>query len=174
MGERDDVSAAHATQPRSDAAALFRAHAGLVARVLHRAGVARRDVDDLVQEVFLVAHDKGGFVEGDAKATTWLARIALGLAANYRRKGRAEPAAPEAAERLASGDAADASTAVERASAALWSMDEGRRLVFVLYELEGVSGEDIAAALSIPVGTVYSRLSAARKAFVAALQPEGD
>lgn len=164
------MSAAPAKTANIDAAALFRAHAAAVARVLHRAGVPRRDVDDLVQEVFLVAHRRGGFAPGGAKPTTWLARIALGLAANHRRKQRAVPADPQQGETLRSGEAADAGDATSRAQAALWCMDEGKRLVFMLYELEGLAGEEIAAALEIPVGTVYSRLSAARQEFVAAMK----
>lgn len=167
------MSAAPAIRHASlDAATLFRAHAAFVARVLHRAGVARDDVDDMVQEVFLVAHRRGGFVPDAAKPTTWLARIALGLAANHRRKRRAIPTDPAHGEALGGGDPADAGRAAARAQSALWSMDEGKRLVFMLYELEGVPGEEIAASLGIAAGTVYSRLSAARKAFVAAMEGE--
>ncbi len=158
--------------PRLDAATLFRAHAAFVARLLNRVGVAERDLDDIVQEVFLVAHRRGGFVVATAKPTTWLARIALGLAANYRRKRRAGLAEPGRVEEMHSPDAADASSAAARAQEALWAMGEGKRLVFMLYELEGVPGDEIAASLDIPIGTVWSRLSAARRAFVAALEGE--
>ena len=155
-----------------DAAALFRAHAGFVARLLFRAGVARRDLDDLVQDVFLVAHRRGGFVEREAKPTTWLAEVALRLAANYRRKRRAEPADDAAVQVVRSGDRAEDGTVLTRAQEALWALDEPRRLVFVLYELEGVAGEEIAASLGVPVGTVYSRLHAARRQFRAVLEGE--
>jgi len=155
-----------------DAAALFRAHAAFVARFLARSGVAQRDLDDLVQEVFLVAHRRGGFVVDTAKPTTWLARIALGLAANYRRKKRPVPADPTHADDLRGSDSAEAGDVARRAQSALWAMSEDKRLVFMLYELEGVSGEEIAASLSIPVGTVWSRLSNARREFVSAMNSE--
>jgi RNA polymerase sigma-70 factor (ECF subfamily) len=44
-------------------------------------------------------------------------------------------------------------------------MDAGHRAVFILFELEGESCESIAAGLEVPIGTVYSRLHAARRAF---------
>lgn len=152
-----------------DAAALFRAHGRFVARMLHRAGVPRDELDDQVQEAFLVVHRHGGFVPGAAKPTTWLAQIALRIAANHRRKRRAAPCDPTEGERIQGGFAADTGAALDRAQAALWALDEGKRLVFMLFELEGVPCDEIAAALTIPVGTVYSRLTAARTAFVAAM-----
>ena len=173
MGSDEPLSAVPIPQLETlDAAALFRAHAAFVARILSRSGVAKRDLDDLVQEVFLVAHRRGGFVVETAKPTTWLARIALGLAANYRRKSRPVPADPNRADDLRGNESADASEVTSRAQSALWAMSEDKRLVFMLYELEGVSGEEIAGSMQIPVGTVWSRLSAARREFVAAMKSE--
>lgn len=156
---------------RLDAAALFRAHARFVARMLHRAGVANAELDDLVQEVFLVAHRKGGFDPGRAKPTTWLAQIALRIAANHRRRRRTAPG-ELVDDRMRGGATADAAMAAARAQEALWRLDEDKRLVFMLFELEGVPCDEIAATLGIPIGTVYSRLSLARAAFVAAVEGE--
>lgn len=153
----------------TDAAALFRAHGRFVARILHRAGVPKDELEDLVQDAFLVVHRHRGFVPGPAKPTTWLAQIALRIAANHRRKRRAVPCDPAEGEQVQGGLAADSGATLERAQAALWSLDEGKRLVFMLFELEGVPCDEIAASLAIPVGTVYSRLTAARAAFVAAM-----
>jgi RNA polymerase sigma-70 factor, ECF subfamily len=157
---------------RLDAAALFRAHARFVARMLHRAGIPNGELDDLVQEVFLVAHRKGGFDPGRAKPTTWLAQIALKIASNHRRKHERHAPATLVDDRVGGGATADAAMAAARAQAALWRLDEDKRLVFMLFELEGVACDEIAATLGIPVGTVYSRLSAARAAFVAAVEGE--
>jgi len=63
---------------------LFRAHAPFIAKFLARLGVPPGDVDDLVQEVFLVVHRRG-FVLGDAKPTTYLASIAHRVASTARR-----------------------------------------------------------------------------------------
>src|SRR5688572_25660558 len=67
------------------AEALFRAHAPFVAAFVLRLGAAEESVDDLVQEVFLTAHRRGGYQPGAAKPTTWLAEIALRVVSNHRR-----------------------------------------------------------------------------------------
>src|SRR5688500_16111888 len=62
---------------RLDAGSLFRRWAAFVAGRLARAGVAPGDLDDAVQEVFLTAHRRGGFVADRAHEKTWLAEIAI-------------------------------------------------------------------------------------------------
>jgi RNA polymerase sigma-70 factor (ECF subfamily) len=70
------------------AEALFRAHAAFVAKFVTRLGVARESVDDVVQEVFLAVHRRGGYVEGTAKPTTWLAEFALRVVSTHKRGDR--------------------------------------------------------------------------------------
>jgi RNA polymerase sigma-70 factor (ECF subfamily) len=165
------------------AAELFREHAAFVARFLVRLGVARDDVEDLVQEVFLTAHRRGGFVPGPAKATTWLAEIALRVASTAKRTRRRKPRHPSEGVDEAPAPAANpvdqaaAREALARVERALGDMDLDKRSVFVLFEIEGEPCESIAAGLGVPVGTVYSRLHAARRQFVDAyrkLGGEGD
>ncbi len=150
--------------------ALFRAHAPFVAGFLVRLGVRPSDLDDLMQEVFVVAHRRGGFQPGPARPTTWLARIAIRVAMAHRRtRTRHWGELDEDAVSLAVGsepsphaqaEAAESLSIVQRA---LESLDVERRALFVLFEIEGESCDDIAAGLGIPVGTVYSRLHAARR-----------
>jgi RNA polymerase sigma-70 factor (ECF subfamily) len=71
-----------------NAEALFREYATFVALFLTRLGARQHDLDDLVQEVFLVAHLRGGYVAASARPTTWLAEIALRILQNSRRAGR--------------------------------------------------------------------------------------
>ena len=71
-----------------DAAKLFREHANFVANFVVRLGMRREEVDDIVQEVFLVAHRRGGFIPGAARPTTWLAEIALRVTSATRRRLR--------------------------------------------------------------------------------------
>jgi RNA polymerase sigma-70 factor (ECF subfamily) len=155
-----------------DAQALFRAHAPFVAAFLHRLGTPRADVDDLVQEVFLVAHRKGGYVPGSGQPRTWLAAIAVNVArAGHRnRTRRRETTDDQLLETLAAGADADATVearrSLERVQQALDSLDTEHRAAFVLYELEGESCESIASAFDVPVGTVYSRLHHARRRFL--------
>lgn len=175
MGHQDGGQEGDAKADRDeplDAQTLFRAHAGFVASFLLHLGTPRSEVDDLVQEVFLVAHRKGGYVPGAGLPRTWLAAIGLRLASNHRRaRGRrreeADPAALEGA--AAHGDpamAADVRRSLARVQRALERLDLPHRAVFVLFELEGESCEHIAQALEVPVGTVYSRLHTARRKFL--------
>jgi RNA polymerase sigma-70 factor, ECF subfamily len=158
-----------------DAEALYRAHADFVARFLLRLGARGEDVPDLMQEVFLVAHRRGGFELGRAKPTTWLAEIAFRVSSERRRKQRRRledadtdtvTLAPTRAP--SPGDRAEAAQALQRVQQALDRLTPEKRVVFVLYELEGEACDAIARALGIPVGTVYSRLHAARRAFARA------
>jgi RNA polymerase sigma-70 factor (ECF subfamily) len=154
--------------------ALFRAHAGFVASFLRRIGTAAADVDDLVQEVFLIAHRKGGFVVGIGQPKSWLAAIALRVASTSRRtqRRRREDADtglegvlspnPDAARVL------EGRAALRRVQQALDTLTLDDRATFVLFEIEGLSCEAIAAAFEIPVGTTYSRLHNARKRFTEA------
>jgi RNA polymerase sigma-70 factor (ECF subfamily) len=160
-----------------DADALYRAHAQFVARFLLRLGAAGEDVPDLVQEVFLVAHRRGGFTPGRAKPTTWLAEIAFRVSSDRRKKARrrmedanaeAVELAPATAGELSPGQQAEARQALARVQRALDTLTPEKRAVFVLYELEGQACDAIAAALDVPVGTVYSRLHSARREFAKA------
>ncbi len=151
---------------------LFRAHARFVADFLARLGVPPRDVDDLVQEVFLVVHRKGGFVEEEARPTTYLAAIAVRIASTARRTHARRRLAnePTAIDAMASRDpsphdSADTSESLERVGKALDALDLEKRAVFVLFEINGEPCEEIARALDVPLGTVHSRLHAARAAF---------
>lgn len=154
---------------------LYRAHAPFVARFLARLGVPPQDLDDLVQEVFLVAHRRGGFVPGVAGPTTWLAEISLRLASQRRRTHRRRPedADPVALESAPSreGSPAESLQSMERLARvhqALDSLDLEHRAVFVLFEIEGLDCASIAAGLGVPLGTVHSRLHTARRRFGAA------
>jgi RNA polymerase sigma-70 factor (ECF subfamily) len=156
-----------------DAGELYRRHAAYVARFLWRLGVRGAEVDDLVQEVFVVAHRRGGFVPDRAKPTTWLAEIAVRVASAHRRRNRRSKDELELDEAPSlHADAPDAreqaetKQRLERVQRALDALDEAQRAVFVLFELEGESCEDIATGLGIPIGTVHSRLHTARKNFM--------
>lgn len=155
-----------------DAEALYRAHADFVARFLLRLGAQGQDVPDLLQEVFLVAHRRGGFIMGTAKPTTWLAEIAFRVASDRRKKTKrkledadTDSIALAAGPGATPGDTAEARQALGRVQQALDALTAEKRVVFVLFELEGESCDAIARALGIPVGTVYSRLHAARREF---------
>lgn len=151
---------------------LYDAHFEFVWRTLRRLGVPEADLPDVTQEVFLVVHRRlASFVER-AKVTTWLFRIAVRAARDRRRRAhvRREVASDEWIAAVPD-QGVDPARALERADdralfdQALAAMDLEQRAVFSAFELEGMSGQDIAAALEIPLGTVYSRLRLARERF---------
>ena len=151
---------------------LFRKHAPFVARLLHRLGVPAREIDDVVQQVFVVVHKNGGYVQGPATPTSYLGAIAVRAASSARRRDGAQRSrqtgySPE----LLASSGRDPVTLLEARSeltqlqAALDEMDPDLRAVLVLTELEGESCASIAASQGIPVGTVYWRAHRARKQF---------
>src|SRR6476646_5944197 len=77
---------------------LFRRFAPFVARFLYRLGVDSDGLDDVVQEVFVVVHRRGGYKAGPAKPTSYLATIATNAASAYRRRRRIEQARSSDAE----------------------------------------------------------------------------
>ncbi len=172
-GHEPWVEPAPAPDPAAhlDAGTLFRAHARFVATFLARLGVTPADLDDAVQEVFIVALRRGGFVEGPAEARTWLAAIALRTASDARRRVRRREAALASIVDVSEEstvtpfESASASELLARVQRALDTLRLEHRAVFLLYEIEGASCESIAAGMGVPVGTVYSRLHAARRGF---------
>lgn len=151
---------------------LYDRHFDFVWRSLRRLGVPEADLHDTAQDVFLVVHRRLPAFEERSKVTTWLFRICLHAARDRRRKAhvRREVLDPGLFEHLRD-DAEDATALLEKRDdlelfdGALESMAIDQRAVFLLFELEGVSGNDIAETLEIPLGTVYSRLRLAREAF---------
>jgi RNA polymerase sigma-70 factor (ECF subfamily) len=151
---------------------LFRQHAPFVARLLHRLGVPTREIDDVVQQVFVVVHKNGGYVRGPATPTSYLGAIAVKAASSARRRDGAQRSrqAGYSPELLASsgGDPVsllEVRRELSQLQAALDEMDPVLRAVLVLTELEGESCGSIAASQGIPIGTVYWRAHRARKQF---------
>lgn len=145
-------------------------HADFVWRTLQRLGVRSMDLEDQMQEVFIVAHRRLGSFDGSGELKTWLFGISLRVAAAHRRRAhvRRELAASDGEERLAgeTGDdperAALQREAHEELERLLGALDLEKRAVFVMFEIEGLTAPEIASVMGTPVGTVYSRLAAAR------------
>jgi RNA polymerase sigma-70 factor, ECF subfamily len=150
---------------------LFRAHASFVANFLHRLGTPRSELEDLVQEVFVIAHRKGGYEPGPAQPRSWLGAIALRVAQTGRRTlSRTEsPDSPAVNGLFTHADAVeriDTRRSISRVERALDSLPLEQRAAFVLFEIEGETCESIAAVWNVPIGTVYSRLHHARRKFM--------
>jgi RNA polymerase sigma-70 factor (ECF subfamily) len=157
----------------ADFRALYDAHFEFVWRSLRRLGVRETDVLDIAQKVFLVAHLKLAEFEGRSRMTTWLFSICQRVASDYRRSAPVRREVATEASELervseAQGVALEQLEARQRArlaEAILDKVPQTQRVVLVLFELEGMSGEEIAELLEVSVGTVRSRLRLAREAF---------
>ena len=157
---------------RLSAELLFRQHARFVARFLVRLGVHHDDLEDVVQEVFLVVHAQGGYVPGPAKPTSYLGSIALRAASTQRRRRSAAQQRGSSQEPdLLDSPARDPHQHLERRDserdfeAALATLSPVLRATLLLSDQEGESCASIAASMDVPVGTVYWRLHQARRAF---------
>lgn len=158
-------------------AELFRAHFGFVRRVLRRCGVAEAEIDDAVQEVFLVVHRRIDDFEGRASETTWLYAVAVRVASTLRRTASREQARREkVGAQMHGAGGVDPERELSRREAGalldrlLDDLDQIKRTVFVLAELEGVPVPEIAHIMDANLRTTHSRLRLARKRFNAALE----
>lgn len=154
---------------------LVREHAPCVGRSLRYLGVPEADVEDAAQEVFLVIHRRLADFEGRSSMRTWIYGICLRVAQGRRRKASlrreipcAEPPdAPQAAEQ--EGEL-ERQRARQRLQLVLDSLDEAKRAVFVLYEIEQMTMKQVAEAVGCPLQTAYSRHQAARAQVLAAFE----
>jgi RNA polymerase sigma-70 factor (ECF subfamily) len=160
----------------------YRRHAPLVWRVLRRLGVPPADTEDVAQDVFTVVYRKLPGFAGRSTLRTWICGIAVKRALDYRRRGhvRREVATATPVEQVAD---APQLAAVERREARacldhlISELDEEKRVVFVLYEIEELTMAEVAEAAGCPLQTAYTRLHTARRqveAAVARLQLRGD
>lgn len=135
------------------------------------------DADDLVQETFLTASRAAASYDGRPSARPFLIGVAAQLARRKRRTfarwcnalaafgmiARPVPRSPEESTSLAQDG--------ERIRAALDRLSHDKRVALVLVEWEGLSGEEAATALGIPVGTLWRRLHDARIEIRRAIAP---
>lgn len=156
--------------PLPDFRALYQQKAPMVWRTLKRFGVREAEVEDVAQEVFVVVHRRLGEFEGRSSLDTWLYAICLRVASDWRKKAyvRRETGDLESApERSHSGETALRRVALHQArqklERALAELDDDKRTVFALFELEQVSMQEIATIVGAPVQTAYARLYAARR-----------
>jgi RNA polymerase sigma-70 factor (ECF subfamily) len=158
---------------------LYRDHAARVLGWCIRLGGPDLDPEDQAQQVFETAMKTAARFRGDAALSTWLFGITRNTLRNARRRAALRrfvglDAIPEPRERGPDTEG----RAVQRqrrqaVQAALEDLSTAQREVLVLADLEGHTAPEVATMLSIPAGTVYSRLHHARRAFAAALEARG-
>jgi RNA polymerase sigma-70 factor (ECF subfamily) len=184
--ERPELDASLASPPEDaieeaaagsalDVRGIFEAEYDYVYNSLLRLGVREADVEDLVQETLLAVHRRLDTYDRSRPLRPWLFGVAFRVASEFRRRARTRREVPkDAIEGIDDGPDPEgqASRAEERELVlrALDLMDFDRRAVFVMCDIDEESAPDVAAALGIPLNTVYSRLRVARKEFTAAVE----
>jgi RNA polymerase sigma-70 factor, ECF subfamily len=177
------ATAATAPEPaeRPDFARVYEEHVRFVWRTLKRLGVPHGDCDDAVQDVFLIVHRKLGEFRPEAPVKHWLFRLAAGIARDHRRTRRRKdprqhgltPLATDEefadTEQRGPGELAERTAAARLIRDLLQELDQAKREVFILADLEQMTAPEIAQVLEIPMNTVYSRLRRARSDFEQAL-----
>jgi RNA polymerase sigma-70 factor (ECF subfamily) len=159
---------------------LYRGHARRVARFLAAVIGPDQDVDDLVQQVFVEVLASARSYRGASRFSTWMLGIASHVASRYvrderRRRLRLDAVRDDAGEGGQSDPLrlSEEREALEAVSRAVGRLDVAHRVVWVMREVEGLPGDEVAGALSIPIGTVRSRLFHARQAVAKALEARG-
>lgn len=158
-----------------DISKLYETHFRYVWRCLRSLGVRDALLDDALQDVFIVVQRRLPEFDGAVELRTWLYAIALRIARKYRVRQHKDVTRLDAGENELEAPGADGEGALESnqqlrlAHAALETLDDEKREVFVLARIEQMSAPEIASIVGVPVNTVYSRLRAARLAFEAAV-----
>ena len=157
----DDELASPATG-EEEWSALYDAHFDFVWRSLRRLGVPVSSLDDATQDVFVIAFRRHDDFEGRSAVKTWLFGIAWNVARNLSRsKSRREDPLSEAlvdGRHLGQEEAAARSEAVKTLYELLDGLDDDKRAVFVMAELEEMGAREIAAVTGVPCS--FSKRSA--------------
>lgn len=159
-------------------AAIYHEYFDFVWASARRLGVSADAMDDVVQEVFIVIHARLHTLQQPGSLRSWIYGVVRRTVSGHRRARRFQetsgaefvdigktlaPFPPTPLELTEQG------ARVALLSSILAELDEAKREVFVLAEIEEMSVPEIAEALEIPLNTAYSRLRAARIAFEAGL-----
>jgi RNA polymerase sigma-70 factor, ECF subfamily len=171
-----DVVARLAAGDMAALGVLYDRHAASVLRFATRVTANPQDAEDIMHATFVKVAEIAGGYDGRISCRPWLFGIAARIMSHRRRSiGRFARFLVEHAWFRAK-DAHDPSDALEARSEllglerALSALSDAKRVVLILFEVECLSGEEIAQALSIPVATVWTRLHAARRELKHALE----
>jgi RNA polymerase sigma-70 factor (ECF subfamily) len=151
--------------------AAFEEKLEFVRGALRSFGVADDDLDDLVQDLFIVLRGVWHQYDPERELRPYLFGIAFRIAAAHHRKRRREVPAGLVRARedvLAADELVQLKERHAVLAAILGRVPAPRRVVFVMHEIEGIPMSEVAAELSVPLFTTYSRLRKARREFEAA------
>lgn len=160
---------------------LYRQHASRLYNLACRMSGTAADAEDLLQEIFLLAHRKLGSFKGDSSLATWLYRLAMNLCLDHLRSRQARMARQTGS--LDDEERTDIGAAVAQApisptrldlERAIARLPEGCRAAFLLHDVEGFDHGEVAAILGVAEGTSKSQVHKARmrlRQFLTATQP---
>jgi RNA polymerase sigma factor (sigma-70 family) len=163
---------------------LFDRHQPALRRYLSRMGIPRADVDDLVQATFLEITRAAPSFDPSHAGRSWIFGVASIMLRRHRRFLHRAAAHIRAAARIRSwltpepeaestpSELFERAETEKRFARAFAALSEKKREAFVLVTLEGLSGEEAAQALGVPVNTIWTRLHHARLALSAAIEEE--
>jgi RNA polymerase sigma-70 factor (ECF subfamily) len=135
-------------------------------------GVRPHELDDVVQEVFIIIHGKLSTLEKPEALRSWIYGIVRRTVSTYHRARRSKVASAEALTAEPDSyfpyqpsplDLAEQSDETRLLWSLLEKLDPSKREVLVLTELDEMTAPEIASAIDIPLNTVYSRLRSARQ-----------
>ncbi|MDR0590788.1 MAG: sigma-70 family RNA polymerase sigma factor [Puniceicoccales bacterium] len=136
------------------------------------------DASDITQDVFIKAYNAIHTFKSNSSPFTWLYRIAVNMALSFLRKNKKRNfvsidqldesgISPEQLRTIPAVDGGDRSAALKelqkKLNEALQTLSNSHRVVFILFEVEGLSHEQIAQIVGCSVGTVRSRLHYAKQ-----------
>lgn len=156
---------------------IYRQYFDFVWSSVRRLGVGPAAMEDVVQQVFIVIHSRLHTLEQPQALRSWIYGIVRRTVSDHHRSRRVREASgaalavepnPQALPRTPF-DLVEQNDQVKLLFALLEELDEPKREVFTMAELDELTVPEIAEILAIPLNTAYSRLRAARQAFEEAL-----
>ena len=155
--------------------ALHRRYYPVAAAFLRKLGAMPGDIEDTCQDVFVELYRNLANFRGQAEMKTWLYRLCVTQARRNRTRSRVRRVVREQLQRFMPDrpsvppSTMTETTAMQRVAEALNQLNQGDRLVFVLYDFEGLPGKQIAEIAGCPEATVWRKLHYARRTFRGAL-----
>jgi RNA polymerase sigma-70 factor (ECF subfamily) len=158
-------------------AQIVREYGAMVWRVLRGYGLGDTEIDDACQEVFLIVLRKFGTFEGRSSLSTWLYSIASNVARRTRERRAKERRLREKAEAVPVDSqtplaSLESRQQLARLDQALGELDEAKRTVFVLFEIEELPMSEVSQIAGCNLSTAYTRLYAAREHIAHALEKD--
>jgi RNA polymerase sigma-70 factor (ECF subfamily) len=151
---------------------LYKTYFDFVWSMTRQLGVNQAELDDVVQEIFIIIHARMHTIERPASLRSWIYGIMRRIVSTYHRTKRTrliETGTVRVEPEMVCPEWTTPHKLAEQSEQAklLWSLleklDAPKREIFVLSELEEMTAPEIAAAIDVPLNTVYSRLRTARQ-----------